>query len=169
MEKVQLGAISAASLAIASKGIGDLQLGTLGQIHIMGDGGSILLLRVGGRAVLTLVVEQGVEIPSILAEARKTASRLAPVFLAALSALVRVMTHQAAGGPAEAWPFLLFGLAAWPLGWWAAGPAVGRAPLGLGPPGLALALAAGAHLALTVQHARTDRGTDALYPWFSAG
>ena len=79
MEKVQLGAISAASLAIASKGIGDLQLGTLGQIHIMGDAGSILLLRVGGRAVLTLVVEQGVELPSILAEARKTATRLAPM------------------------------------------------------------------------------------------
>lgn len=79
MEKVQLGAISAASLAIASKGIGDLQLGALGQIHIVGDGGSILLLRVGVRAVLTLVVESGVELNLILSEAHKTASRLAPM------------------------------------------------------------------------------------------
>jgi uncharacterized protein len=79
MEKVQLGAISAASVAIGSKGVGDLQLGQLGQITIVGDGGSIVLMRVGPRAVMTLVVEPGVELTSLLSEARRTAARLAPM------------------------------------------------------------------------------------------
>jgi uncharacterized protein len=77
MEKVQLGGISAASMAIASKAAGDLQLGELGQIHITGDVGSILLLRVGGKAVLTLVVEDRAEIAQILHEAKRAAAQLA--------------------------------------------------------------------------------------------
>ncbi len=76
MEKVQLGAISAASMAIASKATGDLQLGELGQIHIAGAIGSVLLVRVGVKAVLTLVVEDRAEINQILGEARRAASQL---------------------------------------------------------------------------------------------
>jgi uncharacterized protein len=79
MEKVQLGAISAASVAIGSKGVGDLQLGQLGQITISGDAGSIVLMRVGSTAVMTLVVEPGVELTSLISEARRTAARLAPM------------------------------------------------------------------------------------------
>lgn len=79
MEKVQLGAISAASVAIGSKGVGDLRLGQLGQITIVGDGGSIVLMRVGSKAVMTLVVEPGVELTALLSEAQRTAARLAPM------------------------------------------------------------------------------------------
>ena len=66
--------ISAASVAIGSKGVGDLQLGQLGQITIVGDGGSIVLMKVGTTAVMTLVVEPGVELTSLLSEARRTAA-----------------------------------------------------------------------------------------------
>lgn len=76
-EKVQLGAISAASMAIAAKAVGDLQLGEFGQVHIVGDIGSILLLKVGAGAVLTLVVEERAELSHVLAEAKRASSQLA--------------------------------------------------------------------------------------------
>jgi predicted regulator of Ras-like GTPase activity (Roadblock/LC7/MglB family) len=76
MERIQLGGISAASLAIGAKGITDLQLGQLGQIHIVGDAGSIVLLKVGAKAVLTLVLDEAGELEAVLEEAKKTVPRL---------------------------------------------------------------------------------------------
>jgi predicted regulator of Ras-like GTPase activity (Roadblock/LC7/MglB family) len=76
VEKVRLGAISAASMAIASKAADDLQLGSLGQVHIAGDDGSILLMRVGGKAVLTIVVEDHASLENILHEAKRTIIQL---------------------------------------------------------------------------------------------
>jgi predicted regulator of Ras-like GTPase activity (Roadblock/LC7/MglB family) len=78
VEKVRLGAISAASMAIASKAADDLQLGSLGQVHIAGDDASIVLLRVGGKAVLTLVVEDHAKLSDILHEAKRAIVQLAP-------------------------------------------------------------------------------------------
>jgi predicted regulator of Ras-like GTPase activity (Roadblock/LC7/MglB family) len=79
MEKIQLGGICAASLAIATKGLTDLQLGRLKQVHIVGDGGSILLLNVGLKALLTVVAEDGVNLDPLLEEAKKAALRLTPL------------------------------------------------------------------------------------------
>jgi predicted regulator of Ras-like GTPase activity (Roadblock/LC7/MglB family) len=76
MERIQLGGISAASLAIGAKGITDLQLGHLQQIHIVGDAGSIVLLRVGTKAVLTLVVDEGTPLAAVLTEAKNAVPRL---------------------------------------------------------------------------------------------
>jgi predicted regulator of Ras-like GTPase activity (Roadblock/LC7/MglB family) len=76
MERVQLGGISAASLAIAAKGVSDLQLGGLHQIHIAGDAGSIVLLKVAGKAVLTLVLDEASDLAAALKAARKAVPRL---------------------------------------------------------------------------------------------
>jgi predicted regulator of Ras-like GTPase activity (Roadblock/LC7/MglB family) len=76
MERIQLGGISAASLAIGAKGISDLQLGQLQQLHIVGDAGSIVLLRVGTKAVLTLVVDEGTPLATVLKEAKEAVPRL---------------------------------------------------------------------------------------------
>jgi predicted regulator of Ras-like GTPase activity (Roadblock/LC7/MglB family) len=76
MERIQLGGISAAALAIGAKGISDLQLGQFQQIHIVGDAGSIVILRVGMKAVLTLVVDEGIAVRAVLKEAMKAVPRL---------------------------------------------------------------------------------------------
>ena len=75
MEKVQLSAISAASLAIAKKATGNLQLGELKQVHIEGDTGSVVLLTVGTEAILSLVVGKQTALEPVLMEARKTRQR----------------------------------------------------------------------------------------------
>jgi predicted regulator of Ras-like GTPase activity (Roadblock/LC7/MglB family) len=76
MERIQLGGISAASLAIGAKGISDLQLGRFQQINIVGDAGSIVLLRVAAKGVLTLVVDEGVDLAAVLGEAKEAIPRL---------------------------------------------------------------------------------------------
>jgi len=76
MERIQLGGISAASLAIGAKGITDLQLGRFQQINIVGDAGSIVLLRVATKAMLTLVVDAGADLTSVLEQAKEAIPRL---------------------------------------------------------------------------------------------
>ena len=75
MEKVQLSAISAASLAIAKKATGNLQLGELKQVHIEGDTGSVVLLTVGTQAILSLVVGKQAALEPVMQEARKSRQR----------------------------------------------------------------------------------------------
>lgn len=76
MEKVQISAVSAASLAIAGKGTRDLQLGDLKLVHIKGEHGSIVLVGVGRKALLTLIITGEINMDSVLWEARRTAARL---------------------------------------------------------------------------------------------
>jgi predicted regulator of Ras-like GTPase activity (Roadblock/LC7/MglB family) len=75
-EKVQMAGVSAASIAIASKSVSDLHLGALGQVRIMADGGSILLLSVGARAILTVLVDGDGDLGAFLPEAVRTVDRL---------------------------------------------------------------------------------------------
>jgi predicted regulator of Ras-like GTPase activity (Roadblock/LC7/MglB family) len=75
-EKVQMAAVSAASIAIANKSVLDLHLGHLGQIHIVADDGSMLLLNVGAKAILSVLLDGTVEIDTILPEVRRAADRL---------------------------------------------------------------------------------------------
>ncbi len=77
VEQVRLGAIAAATNATASKGAQDRQLGDLKQVHIVGEAGSILILRAGPKAILTLVLSQGAIVEAVLQEAARTASRVA--------------------------------------------------------------------------------------------
>ena len=76
VERVQLSGSSAASLAIASKVVNDLQLGTLTQIQMTADRGSVLLLNVGTKAVLTLLVDADAALDLVLSDARRAADRL---------------------------------------------------------------------------------------------
>ena len=76
VERVQLSGSSAASLAIASKVVNDLQLGTLTQIQVTADRGSVLLLNVGTKAVLTLLVDADAALDLVLSDARRAADRL---------------------------------------------------------------------------------------------
>lgn len=76
VERVQLSAISAASMAMGKKAADDLQLGDLQQIVINGGRGSIVLLRVGNRAVLTLVLSGTATVDSVLHEARRAVTQL---------------------------------------------------------------------------------------------
>lgn len=77
LEKAQLGAISAAALAIATKGVSDLQLGQLAIIHILGEAGSILVARVAGKAVLALVAEPASDLGALLVATKSAATRVA--------------------------------------------------------------------------------------------
>jgi len=73
-ERVQLSAISAAALAIAGKGVRDLHLGDLAQVTIRGKAGAILLFSLGQKAVLSLVLADGVS-PEPVIEAGRSALR----------------------------------------------------------------------------------------------
>jgi predicted regulator of Ras-like GTPase activity (Roadblock/LC7/MglB family) len=75
-EKVQMAAVSAASIAIANKSVSDLHIGHLAQVHIVADDGSILMLNVGARAILSVLLDGSVKIESILPEVRRAADRL---------------------------------------------------------------------------------------------
>lgn len=69
-----MSAIFAAALAIAGKGARDMHLGNLTQVHIRGQSGSILLLSLGHKAVLSLVLGHDVA-PEPVLEAGKGALR----------------------------------------------------------------------------------------------
>jgi len=74
--RLHLTAISAAALAIAGKGARDLQLGQLGQVHILGASGSILLLNLGEKAVLSLVLADGVAAGPVLEAGKRVFQQL---------------------------------------------------------------------------------------------
>jgi len=76
LEKLRISAVSAASLAIARKGMRELQLGDVRRVHIKGDSGSILLVGVGQTALLTLVIAGEVDMDRLLWDIRKTTERL---------------------------------------------------------------------------------------------
>lgn len=75
-EKVQVGSTSAALLAIATKMANYVHFGTASHAHLKGEIGSILLVRVGTKAVLTVIVDGNANHSSIMLESQKLASRL---------------------------------------------------------------------------------------------
>ncbi|HKX30748.1 MAG TPA: roadblock/LC7 domain-containing protein [Blastocatellia bacterium] len=75
-EKVRIGASSAISLAVARKESKDLQLGDAKELQIRSDSGSILLLNLGSRGVLTVVINQEADTDRILYESYQVADRL---------------------------------------------------------------------------------------------
>ena len=74
--RFKLGALSAASIAIATKTSGELSLGDLDQIQIMSSGGSLLLSAVGHKALLSVVTERGVDSNHIAREMKRVAVQL---------------------------------------------------------------------------------------------
>lgn len=75
--RFKLGALSAASVAIGMKTSGELSLGELDQIQITASGGSLLMSAIGQKALLSVVTEGNVDLPSISREMRRAAIQLA--------------------------------------------------------------------------------------------
>ena len=74
--RFKLGALSAASLAIGTKASGELVLGELDQVHILASEGSLLLSAVGHKALLSVVLERGVDLTTVIREMRRVAAQL---------------------------------------------------------------------------------------------
>jgi len=75
-ERLHFSAISAATLAIAGKGTRDMQLGELTQVVIRARSGSIVLLGLGHKAVLSLVLGDNVAPEPVLEAAKGALSKL---------------------------------------------------------------------------------------------
>jgi len=74
--RFKLGALSAASLAIGTKAAGELVLGGLDQVHILASDGSLLLTAVGHKALLSVVLERGVDFTSVIRDMKRVVSQL---------------------------------------------------------------------------------------------
>jgi predicted regulator of Ras-like GTPase activity (Roadblock/LC7/MglB family) len=75
--RFKLGALSAASIAIATKASTELTLGDLDQIHILSANGSLLLNAVGTKALLSVVTAGGADYVQINREMKRIAVQLA--------------------------------------------------------------------------------------------
>jgi predicted regulator of Ras-like GTPase activity (Roadblock/LC7/MglB family) len=77
--RFKLGALSAASVAIATKTSGELSLGELNQIQILSSQGALFLSAVGSKALLSVVTDRGID-PSYMArEMRRVTTQLLPL------------------------------------------------------------------------------------------
>jgi predicted regulator of Ras-like GTPase activity (Roadblock/LC7/MglB family) len=74
--RFKLGALSAASIAIATKTAGELSLGELDQVQIISSTGSLLLSAVGHKALLSVVTDRGADFPQIARDMKKAAAQL---------------------------------------------------------------------------------------------
>jgi hypothetical protein len=74
--RFKLGALSAASIAIATKTSAELSLGDLEQIQIMSDQGALILSAVGQKALLSVVTTAGVDYSQLNREMRRVATSL---------------------------------------------------------------------------------------------
>lgn len=74
--RFKLGALSAASVAIANKASAELSLGDLGQIHILSASGSLLLGAVGDKALLSVVAGSAVDFVQLSREMKRIAVQL---------------------------------------------------------------------------------------------
>jgi predicted regulator of Ras-like GTPase activity (Roadblock/LC7/MglB family) len=74
--RFKLGALSAASIAIATKTAGELSLGELDQVQIISSAGSLLLSAVGHKALLSVVTDRGADFPQIARDMKKAAAQL---------------------------------------------------------------------------------------------
>ncbi len=77
VEEDRVSAMSAAMLSLGERISGELGRGTLEQVYIKGDNGSILLTSVGTEAVLTALTRQQAKLGLIFLEMRRAAEDLA--------------------------------------------------------------------------------------------
>lgn len=76
MQRVRLGATSAASAALGRKGSADLELGTMKHVHIQAENGSLVLVEVGDKALVALLLSGTADIDTVLREVSKVQARL---------------------------------------------------------------------------------------------
>ncbi len=77
--RFKLGALSAASIAIANKTALELSLGDLDQVQILSGSGSLFLSVVGHKALLSVVTGGGVDVTQLSYDIKRVATRLAPM------------------------------------------------------------------------------------------
>ena len=77
VEEDRVSAMSAAMLSLGERISGELGRGSLEQVYIKGDNGSILLTSVGAEAVLTALTRQQAKLGLIFLEMRRAAEDLA--------------------------------------------------------------------------------------------
>jgi predicted regulator of Ras-like GTPase activity (Roadblock/LC7/MglB family) len=77
--RFKLGALSAASVAIATKTSGELGLGELDQIQILSSKGALFLNSVGAKALLSVVADNGIDPLTMTREMRRVTLQLLPL------------------------------------------------------------------------------------------
>jgi len=75
--RFKLGALSAAAVAIGTKTSGELALGSLDQVTILGTSGALLLGAVGQKALLSVVVDKLPDFTPIVREMKRVTVLLA--------------------------------------------------------------------------------------------
>ena len=76
VEEDRVSAMSAAMLSLGDRIAGELGRGTLKQIYIKGDQGSVMLMSVGNDAVLTVMAREQAKLGLILLDIRRAAEDL---------------------------------------------------------------------------------------------
>ncbi len=76
VEEDRVSAMSAAMLSLGERIAGELGRGTLEQIYIKGDQGSVMLMAVGNDAVLTVMAREQAKLGLILLDIRRAAEDL---------------------------------------------------------------------------------------------
>lgn len=76
VEEDRVSAMSAAMLSLGERIAGELGRGTLEQIYIKGDQGSVMLMSVGNDAVLTVMAREQAKLGLILLDIRRAAEDL---------------------------------------------------------------------------------------------
>ena len=69
--RFKLGALSAAAIAIATKTSGELALGGLDQVTILGTTGALLLGSVGQKALLSVVADKAADFTPLIREMKR--------------------------------------------------------------------------------------------------
>ncbi|MEO8378623.1 MAG: hypothetical protein ABI779_03060 [Acidobacteriota bacterium] len=77
--RFKLGALSAASIAIAGKTAAELSLGDLDQIQILGSTGALILGAIGNKALLSVVTERVADFTPLIQQMKKVSLRLSPM------------------------------------------------------------------------------------------
>ena len=77
VEEDRVSAMSAAMLSLGERIAGELGRGTLEQVFVKGEHGSVLLMAIGRDAVLTTLVNSRAKLGMVFHDMRKTAAELA--------------------------------------------------------------------------------------------
>lgn len=79
MHEERVGAMSAAILGLGERAAAELGRGRLTQVFIEGDGGDVVLVAAGDRAVLTCIADEGAKLGLVLYDMRATAQVIAEI------------------------------------------------------------------------------------------
>lgn len=79
MQEDRVGAMSAAILGLGERAAAELGRGALTQVFIEGDGGYVMLISAGGRAVLTCLADTDAKLGLVLYDMRASAELIAEI------------------------------------------------------------------------------------------